>query len=53
MNLLIFLLKSVLFVALTFAFLVLFQYGPENFVANGQTEFDYWQSKVAGSTPEN
>lgn len=53
MNLLIFFLKSVLFVVLTFVFLVLFQYGPGNFVTNSQTEFGYWQSNVAGATPEN
>ena len=45
-----------LFLVSTFAFTVLFQYGPSNYVANAQREWDslmsFYQTKVGGKAPE-
>jgi hypothetical protein len=45
-----------LFLASTFAFTVLFEYGPSNFVGNSQKQFDalvqYYHAKVDGAPPK-
>ncbi|HEY5792193.1 MAG TPA: hypothetical protein VIS74_02775 [Chthoniobacterales bacterium] len=53
MKLIGFFLKSLLFVGLTFAFLVLFQHGPAHFANHCLAEFDYWQSKIANTASGN
>jgi hypothetical protein len=56
MNLLRSLFWFVLFLASTFAFTVLFEYGWSNFGANSQKEWNslvqYYQSKVGGAPPK-
>lgn len=53
MKLIGFLLRSLFFAALTFAFLVIFQYGPTDFVGNAQKELGYWTGKSGTPPPQN
>jgi hypothetical protein len=45
-----------LFLASTFAFTVLFQYGPSNYAANAEKEWNsllsFYHTKVGGAAPE-
>lgn len=45
-----------LFLVSTFAFTVLFQYGPSNYAANAEKEWNslmtFYQAKVNGAPPE-
>lgn len=53
MKLLTFILRTLVFVAFTFAFLVIFQYGIGDFPAGAQKEWDYWTGKKPVPTAEN
>jgi len=53
MKLISFLFRSLFFAALTFVFLVIFQYGPADFASNAQKELNYWTGKIGNPTPEN
>jgi len=53
MKLIGFLFRGVLFVGLTFAFLVLFQSGGANFGEGARKEWNYWRTKIAPTSAEN